>query len=182
MSGASARQRIASAVVAVIAALSGAALASAHSGLGAASPAPGAVVGGEISEIQLRYASAVVDVAGSVTDPDGDTIATEFVQDTSLAVTIRLATPLTTPGEYAVRHSSTSVDDGDRVDAAYLFTYDPAAPPPRLEILDPDDDGTSIWVWVVLGAGVVLVAGLAWRLLAAVSASRVRRSVADGSA
>lgn len=158
------------------------AVASAHSGLGAASPAPGAVVGGEITEIQLRYSSAVVDVAGSLTAPDGATVPTEFVQDTALAVTIRLAAPLTMPGEYAVRHSSTSVDDGDRVDAAYLFTYDPAAPPPQLEILDPDDGGTAIWVWVVPGVGVVVIAVLAWRLVGAYRRRDARRARSAASA
>lgn len=166
------RSVVAFAVAAV--AMMSVAVASAHSGLGAASPAPGAVVGGEITEIQLRYSSAVVDVAGSLTAPDGATVPTEFVQDTALAVTIRLAAPLTMPGEYAVRHSNTSVDDGDRVDAAYLFTYDPTAPPPQLEILDLDDDaGMSGWQRITLAAMLLLTIVLAWRLVR--SLRRVRR-------
>ena len=107
----------------------------AHSGLGAASPAPGSRVGGTITEIQLRYSSTVADVDGSVTDPDGNIVESEWVQDGNLRVTVMLAEPLSTPGQYAVRHISTDVEDNDRVEAAYLFTYDPAAPPPQLEII-----------------------------------------------
>lgn len=141
--------------------------AAAHSGLGAASPAPGATVGGEVAEIQLRYSSSVSDVEGSVTDPDGQTLETVVTQESVLAVRIALAEPLTVPGEYTVRHVSTSDDDGDRVEAAYLFTFDPSAPPPQLEILDVDDEGTSIWVWIVLSAGLVVIGVLAWRVVRA---------------
>lgn len=165
------------AVLAALAASVPSGVVSAHAGLGAASPAPGAIVGGEITEIQLRYASAVVDVTGSVTDPNGEVVATEFVQDTSLAITIRLAAPLDVPGEYAVRHTSTSVDDGDRVAAAYLFTYDPTAPPPQLEILDLDgDDGRSVWVWVAVAVSALVIGVLGWRLFRSMRALRAART------
>ncbi|NND76339.1 MAG: hypothetical protein HKN44_15180 [Ilumatobacter sp.] len=163
-------------LVALAAMITCAGVAAAHAGLGAASPAPGATVGGEITEIQLRYASTVVDVTGSVTDPAGAVIDTEFVQTSALAVTIELASPLDVPGEHAVRHSSTSVDDGDRVDAAYLFTYDPAAPPPQLEILEPDDGGVSPWVGVVLALGLVGIGVLVVRLVRSLWRLRAARS------
>ena len=97
--------RCAVALVAAIAtiAVAAAGVASAHSGLGAASPAPGSTVGGEITEIQLRYSSAVDDPDGSVVDPTGEPIGTTWVQETSLAVRVLLAAPLSTPGEYTVR-------------------------------------------------------------------------------
>jgi len=142
----------------------------AHSGLGAARPAPGAVVGGDIDEFQLRYNSTVADVEGSVTDPGGNIVESAWVQDGNLRVTVTLAQPLSTPGEYAVRHTTTDVEDGDRVTAAYLFTFDPAAPPPRLEII-PDDDGFP-WVWVVLGVGLGIIGVLGSRLFRSLKRAR----------
>ena len=142
----------------------------AHSGLGAASPSPGSVVGGEITEFQLRYNNTVADVEGSVTDPDGNIVESDWVQDGNLRVAVMLAEPLTTPGEYAVRHATTDVEDGDRVEAAYLFTFDPTAAPPQLEII-PDDDGFP-WIWVVAGVGAIVIGALGWQL--ARSLKRVR--------
>ncbi len=135
----------------------------AHSGLGAASPAPGAIVGGEITEIQLRFASTVADVDGSVTDPDSVELASTVTQDGNLRVTITLDEPLSAAGAYTVRHVSTDVADGDRVEASYQFTYDPSAPPPQLQVV-PDDTGGVPWIWVVFGCGAVVIAGLGWRL------------------
>lgn len=149
-------------------ALSGTALA--HSGLGAASPAPGSRVGGEITEIQLRYSSTVTDVDGSVTDPNGNIVESDWLQDGNLRVEVSLAEPLSIPGQYAVRHISTDVEDGDRVEAAYLFTFEPAAPPPQLEII-PDEDGFP-WIWVVLGIGVVVIGILVWQLTRSLKRAR----------
>jgi methionine-rich copper-binding protein CopC len=171
--GSSRPHRLLAAVALMIVGLSSG-IVSAHSGLGAASPAPGSTVGGEITEIQLRYANSVEDVDGSVTDPSGIVLTTEFVQTSALAVQIKLPEPLSVPGEYAVRHISTSVADGDRVEAAYLFTYEPDAAPPQLEILETDDGGRSLLVWIVLGVGVAVIAILAWRLIA--SARSLRQS------
>ncbi len=129
------------------------------------------MVGGEITEFQLRYNRTVADVEGSVTDPDGNIVESTWVQDGNLRITVTLAEPLSIPGEHAVRHTTTDVDDGDRVTAAYLFTYDPAAPPPQLEIV-PDDSGFP-WVLVVVGVGVVVIGLLAWQLYG--SARRARK-------
>ena len=134
----------------------------AHSGLGAASPAPGSRVGGTITEMQLRYSSTVADVDGSVTDPNGNIVESNWVQNGNLRVAVILAEPLSAPGQYAVRHISTDVNDGDRVEAAYLFTYDPTAPPPQLEII-PDGGGFP-WIWVLIGTGGVVILLLAWQL------------------
>jgi methionine-rich copper-binding protein CopC len=144
----------------------------AHSGLGAASPGPGAVVGGEITTIQLRYASTITDPDGSVTDPNGEVVGSTFTQDGNLRVIASLDAPLSVPGQYAVRHISTDVEDNDRIAAAYLFTYDPTAPPPQLELI-ADDDGFA-WVWVIGGVGGVAIAVLSWRL--ATSMQRARAS------
>lgn len=142
----------------------------AHSGLGAASPGPGAVVGGEITTIQLRYNRTMTDPDGSVTDPNGEIVGTTFTQDGSLKVIVSLGAPLSLPGQYAVRHISTDVEDDDRVEAAYLFTYDPTAPPPQLEII-LSSDGFP-WVWVIVGVGGVVIAVLAWRLAASMQRAR----------
>lgn len=142
----------------------------AHSGLGAASPAPGSIVGGEIIEFQLRYNSTVADVEGSVTDPDGNIVESEWVQDGNLRITVSLAEPLSVPGEHAVRHTSTDVGDGDRVEAAYLFTFDPSAPPPQLEIIPDNNDFP--WIWIVFGAGAVVIGALGWQLARSLKRAR----------
>lgn len=150
----------------------------AHSGLGAASPGPGAVVGGEITTIQLRYASTITDPDGSVTDPNGEIVGSRFTQDGNLKVIVSLDAPLSVPGQYAVAHISTDVEDDDRVAAAYLFTYDPAAPPPQLEII-AQDDGFP-WAWVVVGVGGSVIVVLAWRLSASLKRARSGGFAADG--
>ena len=129
-----------------------------------------AIVGGEITEFQLRYNSTVADVDGSVTEPDGNIIESEWVQDGNLRITVSLAEPLSVPGEHAVRHTSTDVADGDRVEAAYLFSFDPSAPPPQLEII-PDDDGFP-WIWFVFGAGAVVIGALGWQLARSLKRAR----------
>ena len=144
----------------------------AHSGLGAASPGPGAVVGGEITTIQLRYNSTMTDPDGSVTDPNGEIVGSTFTQDGNLRVIVSLDAPLSAPGQYTVRHISTDVEDNDRIEAAYLFTYDPIAPPPQLEII-AGDDGFP-WIWVIGGIGGIVIAVFAWRL--ATSLQRARGS------
>ena len=120
--------------------------------------------------MQLRYSSTVADVDGSITDPNGRIVESEWVQDSNLRVAVMLVEPLSTPGQYAVRHISTDVEDNDRVEAAYLFTYDPAAPPPQLEII-PEDDGFP-WIWVLIGTGGVVIVLLAWQLYRSMRRSR----------
>jgi methionine-rich copper-binding protein CopC len=142
----------------------------AHSGLGAASPGPGAVVGGEITTIQLRYNSTMTDPDGSVTDPNGDIVRSTFTQDGNLKVIVSLDAPLSVPGQYAVRHITTDVEDNDRVEAAYLFTYDPTAPPPQLEIV-AGDDGFP-WIRAIVGVGGIVIAVFAWRLATSVQRAR----------
>ncbi len=164
------RRNLAGAITLLLAVVALSSSVLAHAGLGAASPAPGSRVGGEITEIQLRYAATVEGVEGSVTDPDGDIIESTWVQDGNLRVTVSLAEPLSIPGEHAVRHTSTDVADGDRVEASYRFSYDPAAPPPQLQVI-PDDESYP-WVWTVVGVGAVVIALLAWRLTRSVQHAR----------
>lgn len=140
----------------------------AHSGLAAASPGPGVVVGGTIDLVRLFYSEPITEIEASVTSPSGERLAAEVVLVSEIEATIELAAPLDEPGEYAVRHEVLA-DDGDRVAAAYLFTFDPDAPPPVLEIVPEDaDGGPPRWVtFAVLGAGVAVIAILAWRLVVA---------------
>ena len=144
----------------------------AHSGLAAASPGPGAIVGGDITEIELWYNSAITDITASVTAPDGTALDGTLVQVSELRMTFELDEPLSIAGEYAVRHGTTGIEDGDRIDAAYLFTYDPDAPPPVLDVLPVDDEGTGVWVWILIGVGVAVIVVLAWRLLSSIRRAR----------
>lgn len=145
---------------------------SAHSGLAAASPGPGAIVGGDITEIELWYNSTITDITASVTAPDGTMLGGTLVQVSDLRMTFELDEPLSIAGEYAVRHGTTGVEDGDRIDAAFLFTYDPDAPPPVLDLLPIDDEGTPFWLWIIVGVGVVMIVVLAWRLLSSIKRAR----------
>ena len=164
------RARIWSTVLVLIVGVFGAQVARAHSGLAAASPAPGAVVGGEIEQIRIFYADIITDFDGSVTAPSGEVLEATAEMSSDISAVIALAQPLTENGQYEVRHTITSVDD-DVVDAAYLFTYDDAAAPPQLVFVESDDDGgVSTVVWIVLGVGLVVIAVLAWRLIAAIRA------------
>ncbi len=168
---------IALVLVVLAAVLASPAPAQAHSGLAAASPGPGAVVGGEITEIQLFYGDIITEISGSVTDPEGRELDTDFNMLNEIEVTVELAEPLSTPGEYAVRHTVLSID-GDVVEAAYLFTYEPTAPPPQFIFLPESDEesdgGRSVWFWILLGGGSAIIAVLAARLLVSIR----RRAVA----
>lgn len=162
----------------VVGVLAPASAASAHSGLAAASPGPGALVGGEIDEITLLYADIITSIDGSVTAPDGTVVDSTFVMDSEIEATIELSAPLDQVGEYAVRHEVLSID-GDPVAGAFLFSYDPAAPPPQIAFLpDVDDGGVAWYVWVIGGVGVVVIAVLAWRLVRSI---RRQRALADDS-
>jgi len=140
-------------------------------GLQGASPGPGAVVGGEIDRIELLYDDIIVSADGSVTDPDGDELDATFVVDSDIRAVVDLAAPLDPPGEYTVRHV-VGTADGDRVEASYSFTYDPAASPPRL-VFPPEDTGPPWLLWTVAVVGLIVIGVLGWRLLR--SMARVRR-------
>ncbi len=142
--------------------LAGSSTVFAHSGLAAASPGPGSTVGGRIDEIQLYYGDFIAAIDGSVTAPDGTVLDTTFAMTSDIAATINLGSRLDTPGEYAVRHNVTSID-GDRVEAAYLFTYDPTAPAPQL-VFNDDDRSRPLALWLVAGTGGAVIAVLATRL------------------
>lgn len=136
-------------------ALAGSPAVSAHSGLAAASPGPGARVGGTIDEIRLFYGDLITTIDGSVTAPDGTMLDTTFVITSDIEATISLGSRLDVPGEYAVRHNVTSID-GDRVEAAYLFTYDPSAPAPQLVFSD-DEPGRSWAIWIIAAGGLAVI-------------------------
>ena len=148
--------------------LPGAALA--HSGLAAASPGPDAVVGGDITEIQLFYGDFIVTFDGEVTGPDGAIIGATFEMLTEIEARIVLDEPLTAPGEYRVAHTVLSIDD-DVVDDDFRFTFDPAAPAPSLVFVE-EDDGVSWLVWVIGGVGVLVIAVLVGQLLGSIRRAR----------
>ncbi len=161
----------------VVSVLAPASAAVAHSGLAAASPGPGSVVGGEIDEIQLLYADIIVSIDGSVTAPDGNVVDATFVMNSDIEATVELAARLDQAGEYAVRHEVLSVD-GDPVDGAFLFTFDPDAPAPQL-VFVPEDDGLAWYVWAIIGIGLVVIVVLAWRLVGSIRRQRATHPLSD---
>jgi methionine-rich copper-binding protein CopC len=141
----------------------GPSVAMAHSTLIAASPGPGAVVGGSITTITLQFANEVVEFKGRVTRPDGTDVDSTVEILNPTRATITLVAPLGEPGEYAVRHATRSRDT-DLVEAAFLFTYDPnAAPPVFLQI--PSDNSRPWFVWAIGIGGAAVVAVLTLRLI-----------------
>ncbi|MEM8745680.1 MAG: copper resistance protein CopC [Actinomycetota bacterium] len=167
------------AVVALVVTAAGPVLA--HSGLAAASPGPGSRVGGEITEIRLFYADIITDITGSVSLMGGDELESEFVLENTVEATIVLAEPLSEPGEYAVRHTVDSID-GDIVEAAYLFSYDPAAPPPQFVFVEETDDGgLAWWAWTILGVATAVILVLVVRLVLSIRRARAVSTAAAGA-
>lgn len=161
-------------------ALIGSQVVSAHSGLAAASPGPGATVGGTIDEIQLFYGDLITAIDGSVTAPDGAVLDTTFVLTSDIEATISLGSSLDVPGEYAVRHNVISID-GDRVEAAYLFTYDPAAPAPQL-VFEDDEPGRPWIIWLVAAGGVAVIVFAARLVVSIRRRNQVRAAASPPSA
>lgn len=152
-------------LIAAITALLGlSAVARAHSGLAAASPGPGVTVGGDITEIQMFYGDFIVTFDATVTSPSGVEVGVTAEMLSDIQGLITLDEPLAEEGEYAVRHTITSIDT-DVVEAAYLFTYDADAPAPQLIFLPEEEEGTSPVVWVVVVVGALVIGVLAWQLI-----------------
>lgn len=159
--------------------LVGVGVAHAHSGLAAASPGPGVTVGGTVDRIQIFYGDIITTFEGTVTQQStGDEVPATAEMLSEIEALITLDEPLADNGEYAVRHTITSFD-GDVVEAAYLFSYDADAAPPRLVFVEEDDEGgLPWWAWVAFGAGALVILILALRLVLAV---RRRRPAAAAS-
>lgn len=157
-------------MVAAVATLAAPGVVLAHSGLAAASPGPGAVVGGDITEIQLFYGDFIVTFDGEVTGPDGAVVAATFEMLSEIEARIVLSEPLTAPGEYRVAHTVLSIDD-DVVDDDFRFTFDPVAPPPSLVFVE-EDEGVSWLVWAIGAVGVIVIGILVWQLLGSIRRAR----------
>jgi len=162
-------------IIALIAVLApwAASTAFAHSGLIAASPGPGETVGGDVSTIQLFYGDIIVSFDATITrQADGELLEAEAVMTSEITGELRLAEPLSEPGEYAVRHTVLSIDD-DVVEAAYLFSYEPDAPEPILVFLPDDDEGgLAWWAWTIIGVGAVVIIVLVVRLILSIRRAR----------
>lgn len=169
------RRLVAATLLAAVAAGCGA---EEQGGLEGASPGPDAVVGGEVTQIELFYDDIVIAADGSVTGPDGAELVTEFRVDTEISVVAEFDEALSDPGDYSVRHVVEAVD-GDRVEDSYTFTFDPSAPPAQVVFPEEEDAGTPWLVWTIALAGVAVIAVLGWRLLRSMaelrSTSRPRR-------
>lgn len=140
----------------------------AHSGLAAASPGPGAIVGGEIDRIEIFYGDIITAFDGTITlQTTGETLPSTSELTSDIAGTIFLDQPLSENGEYAVRHTITSLDS-DVVEATYLFTFETSAAPPQFVFVEEEEENTSPPVlWIVLGVGLVVIAVLSLRLIVA---------------
>ncbi len=168
-------------VTAVVAAASivGARTVWAHSGLAAASPGPGAVVGGQIDVVQLFYGDIILDFDATLTSPSGEVLAAQPVMLSEITAELRLDEPLSEPGEYALRHTIVSFDS-DVVEAAYLFTFAPEADPPILVFIEEDEAGGGLawWAWAIIGVVASIVVVLGVRLVLSIRRARATRSSA----
>ena len=156
-------------VAAAVVTFLGGAFVQAHSGLAAASPGPGVVVGGTVDRIQIFYGDIILAFDGTVTlQETGEQIPGRAEMVSDIEGVIVLDEPLSVDGEYAVRHTITSFD-GDVVEAAYLFSYDADAAPPRIIFVEEEDGGGVPWFgWVLIGLGGVMIVVLAVRLVLAI--------------
>ena len=126
-----------------------------------------------MSTIQLFYGDIIVSFDATITrQADGELLEAEAVMTSEITGELRLAEPLSEPGEYAVRHTVLSIDD-DVVEAAYLFSYEPDAPEPILVFLPDDDEGgLAWWAWTIIGVGAVVIIVLVVRLILSIRRAR----------
>ncbi|NND04660.1 MAG: copper resistance protein CopC [Acidimicrobiia bacterium] len=151
-------------VLSVLVALSASAPAAlAHGELLEARPAPGAVVGGDVVEIELRFEEALKSSGVEIVVTGSDGVAVDLAEPRIVADAIVRATfdHLVDPGVYRVEYRVESVDDFV-FEGAYLFTYEPSAPP-----VDSFPEGrTSTGATVLIAAvGTVLFAVGGWLLM-----------------
>ena len=104
----------------------------AHGPVGA-EPGPGATVGGEIDEVAITFGEIMSpdDMFIAVSGPEGDEVVLRSVVtlDENDQVARVQIEPLTQPGEYRVDYRVSGID-GVTSPGAYVFTFDPSAPPP----------------------------------------------------
>ena len=162
------RRVLALLAVAALVAVPAAALA--HGELADARPAPGAIVGGEVAEVELRFEEELVGegLAVVVEGPDGSELVAGNPKIVAEVIARVELEPISAAGTYRVDYTATSVD-GFVFEGAYLFTYNPGAP-----AVEPFPEGrSSAGVTVLLAlAGTTLFAGGGW-LLARRQAKRV---------
>jgi methionine-rich copper-binding protein CopC len=143
----------------------------AHGELVASSPAPGETVG-RASHIDLVFSTEIFDFEVTVTKPDGTQLAGTAVKKAPPYISFE-AVPLVDEGEYVVVYSGTDTD-GDRIENAYAFSVEAGAGPPAPLPVDlsvfAESEETSIWFYVIVMAGVVVVA-----VLAGLLAERLRK-------
>lgn len=135
----------------------------AHGELSEGRPGPGQTVGGKVGEIELRFEEELDEqgLAISVTDPEG--LALAVAEPKVVAeVIVRIEIPtLTKPGEYRVDYAVPSLD-GFLFEGAYLFSFEPSAPP-----IEPFPEGRASagTTLLIAAAGTLLFAGGGWLLV-----------------
>ena len=138
--------------------------AAAHTGLFAASPAPGSTVGGAFSTYQLVFNEEVSEVVAWLEDPQGNEFGESVLANNSGSVIEFTADQLTEDGRYIVRYTLISAD-GDFIESGYNFTYEASAPAP-LPASVPIGSGGRSWQFNAAIAGAMTsVAALAVLLL-----------------
>jgi methionine-rich copper-binding protein CopC len=133
--------------------LAGVGAANAHTELSEGRPGAGQEVGGEIDKIELEFRGAIDDAEIRVFEPEGEEITGADHTEVSGVIATQQIETITEPGQYQVTYSVLSVD-GDLQNGAYVFTYDPDAPP-----LPDDDDGSgsTLLLWGFVAVSVVVL-------------------------
>ncbi|MGI9607645.1 MAG: copper resistance protein CopC [Acidimicrobiales bacterium] len=127
----------------------------AHSEVRERSPAPGQILGGTVSRVEILFFVPVETAEITIDGPDGP-VDHEPVQ-LSIAQTVSWVSfqALETPGDYTVTHTETSAD-GDEQTASFGFRYDPESTVERSPII-AISEGPN---WPVLGAIALVVVAL----------------------
>lgn len=131
----------------------GAATASAHTELNEARPGAGQEVGGTIDQIELEFRGPIDDAEIRVFEPDGTEITGSGHTEVEGALAVQDIETITEPGQHQVTYTVLAVD-GDLQNGAYVFTYDPDAPP-----LPSEDGGggSTIFLWVFVIVSIALL-------------------------
>jgi methionine-rich copper-binding protein CopC len=166
---------VVAAIALVLALVSVAAPAGAHTDLLQGSPGPAQRVGGTVDFLDLVFVDVVTEAVITLEGPDGQLVDGTTVVSEGQILRYEME-PLTETGRYLVRFSMRSAD-GDDTQSGYFFDYDPTGfEPVRLGEVDiPNDNGR----YIAIAASVVFfvaIIGLVMMFLSKLERDRAAKT------